>query len=316
MYCANCGAKIPDDSKFCPNCGESVISREDYSSSTQRDGYITFHRVPSGIAVLVKTKVIVDGIFYDDLKENEEVRLKLPCGSHSIELKNAGSPSSYFQIDLSDGSDIYYPFKIGMNGKAQYLGSSTSSASRIPKQKKGSKTLGIITLALVAVVLISMLRSTSGTNNNDTPKPEQQSTEEVEESFPVKSILEPGEVAEYDGLEVCINSYSIQGKDANNSYLIANITVRNPGTDKIKLSNAFSNEYTEKLTFKEEYNYLCSWGYDAKYFQNNEDIKPLETISAILQFEIPNEVVNSNESLVLSFAKNKVGAEEILWKLR
>ena len=28
MYCINCGAQIPDNSKFCPHCGKKQIEGE------------------------------------------------------------------------------------------------------------------------------------------------------------------------------------------------------------------------------------------------------------------------------------------------
>ena len=34
MYCSKCGYKVPDGSKFCPNCGAKLVREERTSTST------------------------------------------------------------------------------------------------------------------------------------------------------------------------------------------------------------------------------------------------------------------------------------------
>ena len=102
MYCHHCGAKLPDNAKFCPECGGKTILQQrtgEYEEPTRQAGSSTTDEPPkpqrgdclvtrkSGPVTLRKTQVIVDGDEMGQVAEGETLCLSLQEGEHILRLQ-------------------------------------------------------------------------------------------------------------------------------------------------------------------------------------------------------------------------------------
>ncbi len=76
MYCAKCGAKVPEDSKFCPKCGGNVL--EERAPSSEKEKKPRRHRTLIYIAVIFGVLIIVPLIFYSIGASNFKSQYKHP----------------------------------------------------------------------------------------------------------------------------------------------------------------------------------------------------------------------------------------------
>ena len=51
MRCIKCGAEMPDNSKFCPNCGEIVDVNIENIGDTRNINYANVKNEPNGLSV-------------------------------------------------------------------------------------------------------------------------------------------------------------------------------------------------------------------------------------------------------------------------
>ncbi len=114
-YCLNCGHQFPKGSRFCPECGASVSDSQ--PSPGSETGSIVFCRQPSAIAKYVRTRIIVDGVLYGDIRENERLVVELPFGVHSVSIRCAMYPLLVEKVSVSSAVSIKFVFSISENGQ-------------------------------------------------------------------------------------------------------------------------------------------------------------------------------------------------------
>lgn len=127
-----------------------------------------------------------------------------------------------------------------------------------------------------------------------------------------------GDTVDCFGLEITINSYEFVRCDNNNKYCRVSATIHNPSSDTITLMKSYASEYNEYIIYDTDYKYNSSWLDKTDYINSHDNIKPLETIDGIWQFEVPNVVAESkNKQLLFTFQENKWISDAVYsWELR
>ena len=90
-YCSNCGKALPAGAAVCPGCGQAPGPRTE--GEGPGEGRVSFARLSSMSAKLLKTSVIIDGRPVAKLREKQSFSAALPFGEHSLTLKIPLNPS-------------------------------------------------------------------------------------------------------------------------------------------------------------------------------------------------------------------------------
>lgn len=309
-FCSKCGKEIADNVSFCPYCGNPVGVQP---AQQETDGVIVFKRESSAVAKIVKTKIIVDNNIYGELKEDEQISVRLPFGYHNIELKANGNPSLTFQANLNANcKEIYYPFKISMTGKPAFCGSEVPTASiqnTKPKKKKGGCLSAVA--AIFAIIAIIFIFASLGSKSKESSKSSsvvsktttQEQTQASPTFKPVTGNVDTWEVTvnDFDYKEsVSVGLLSEYKAEENSKYCIVNITVKNCGkeSDIFLPLIAFEGDTIAKVMWN-GYEYTRSellWSNDNL---SSESLNPLVSTSGDLAFELPDEVIDSGVPPVL-----------------
>lgn len=93
MFCAKCGVEIPNDSKFCTNCGNSV--------KINKMGKITFHRIGRYIGCLVGISINIDGKKVGSVSNDGTLIVDVPVGTHKV-VFDLWSGVSQTEIEVTD----------------------------------------------------------------------------------------------------------------------------------------------------------------------------------------------------------------------
>lgn len=100
-------------------------------------------------------------------------------------------------------------------------------------------------------------------------------------------------------------SWNYSASNSNNKFVDVRITIYNPSNKAID---------TEKLTFTFVYDnnveYNARWGYIADYVWTFDSIDPLETVNALVGFEIPKLVYEGSKKCQLKVKENSIYADE------
>ena len=172
MFCGNCGAKLPEGTKYCENCGYELKTAQEGSDikSEPQDGTVLFRRLPSNIAKFSNVVVRIDEKQETELKENQDVRIPVSPGLHRVDAFYVGGPVSSFSIPISSGSQVQFQLIIGEGGKpvlyqqnsttqtATLQPAHTSSYDRDVKSvgnKKKQSWLGIVGFVLSFTLFLS-----------------------------------------------------------------------------------------------------------------------------------------------------------------
>jgi|GEM_PF-4684471 len=133
MCCTNCGNKIPDGSKFCPECGRKVGSDayETLDNNSYSPGTLTVMRTSSGMAAAVNTRIFVDGELKDTIGAGHSASFLLDAGEHVVELKTPGNKGITRNTTIRPGIETTIRFQLNMfaEGYHKVLGISDSVAS-------------------------------------------------------------------------------------------------------------------------------------------------------------------------------------------
>ena len=339
-FCVNCGAEIPNGSKFCPNCGSKVATIVE--KDIPKEGTITFARLSSPVAKAVKTKVVVDGIPYGELRENERLSVNLPFGTHSVTLKASLNPAYVASIIVDEyHSNITYPFKIKMSGKPEpvsvNVAATDSSPTFQPQKKKKGRGLGIAVAVLL--ILFAMVVAIGSSGSGDKTSSSSSSSKPVSTKMPESTpspeplVYSVGDTVEFDGLKVKVTGYTfsryaggfgnLNPADHDNVYLVVYVDVKNPTNETKKLSEDFIigsgySVYNFQVLYDNEYKYLSSYADYSDFLLANESIMPLGSLTGkVLNYKVPLEIQNSSKSLELTMSYNSSSNKEIVtWRLR
>lgn len=316
-YCSNCGSQLPEGTKYCPNCGQAIESAKE--SLTPE--HFVLRREKAAAACLAKVKVIVDGKEYPELKNGEEETINLFPGTHSLFLQCGANPALDTSFNIYQDEALVYPFKIGGTGAPVYTGNSTLLKERSKMDVKKKRGKGCLTAIICIAFLLCIISILGSKISDDTPSESTSSTPQATNSSeiqpqntspePVKES-KPEPVTETVGdWEITINDFSyVQSVSTGlvteyraaegSKYCIVDITAKNIGkeADTFLPYFTFGDDNTVKLVWK-EYEYTRSILTWAKDDLCSETMNPLVTASGKIAFEVPDELVNSNEPPVL-----------------
>lgn len=80
MFCIKCGAELPNNSNFCPNCGQAI------SSQPTSFYVITIRREKQWFAINPAITIAINNDYTYKLENEESITVSLPTGKHSINL--------------------------------------------------------------------------------------------------------------------------------------------------------------------------------------------------------------------------------------
>lgn len=89
VYCNNCGAEMPDGTKFCNNCGSPLSAVASVVSASGRHNFMIV-RQPATISAATAVSVEVDGRFIDKINSGKTLNTILTTGEHIITLSAGG----------------------------------------------------------------------------------------------------------------------------------------------------------------------------------------------------------------------------------
>ena len=316
-FCQNCGAELPEGSNFCLKCGQAATNGNSRQEYNYNQGSITFIRKPCSVAKLMKTKVVVDGLEYGELKENEQLVVNLPYGVHSVTLKCAMNPALNVPVQIGSTNTVFFPFKISMSGKPARINepvNTVNSNGVVTGGKPKKKKTGLIIFTIIAVFIIigiiassgdSTSSSTSTTKVTSTPKP----TATPEPSFTAYT----GTVGNW---EITVNDFYYTENvsigllreyraEEGSKYCIINLTVKNLGNQSATFLPyiAYGNDTVAKIIWQ-QYEYTRSELIWADDNLSSETLNPLVSTSGNIAFELPNNVIESDTPPVLVIRAN------------
>lgn len=196
-------------------------------------------------------------------------------------------------------------------------------------------------LFLLALVVVSSVffrgcnDDSSASDPDETPSvSEDVDTPDIseEDNAPVITTISVGETIVLDELEFTVLDFNFSdyiidvkgGNEAgeNNKYCNVEVSIYNPTPNSLNFTNDavfFENTlFNYTLVYNKEYKYYSTWipGY-TNFIGNYEDIRPLETITAYVCFEVPDQIATSDEEVYMSLSRNDADDEtEFRWILR
>jgi hypothetical protein len=323
MYCSNCGKELADGSNFCPNCGGSTLTADAKLgvNNIPQEGTITFKRERSIFAKSLKTKITVDGNVYGEIRENDELRIQLPFGTHHVELKTALNPPIRFQA-IIDGqnSNILYPFTVEMsdkeicNNKRSASQNGSDPTTNAGQKKKHMGCLSAICVVAIVMALFIVIVSVTSMDTSDTDdvtevsnNSQSEASEKLENTEPIFTVS-TGTVGDW---EITVNDFYYSQSvsvgllheyraEDNSQYCIINVTVKNIGNKAATFLPYISlgDETTAKIKWG-DYEYIRSELVFSDDPLSNETLNPLVSATGNLAFELPDELINSETAPVL-----------------
>ena len=103
--------------------------------------------------------------------------------------------------------------------------------------------------------------------------------------------------------------------DEGNQYAVVSVNVTNNGTsaDSFLPSYGFHDDVSASIVYDENYQYSSSLLLAHRDDIHNTTLNPLTSKSGFIAFQLPNSVINSEESLKVIFS---AGGDDVKWKLR
>ena len=314
-FCQKCGAELSEGSKFCNNCGQEQFSS--IIEPTNKEGSITFVRKPCATAKMIKTKVIIDGLEYGALKENEQLIVKLPFGSHSVSLKCGMNPTLSLPIHIDSTDNILFPFKISMSGRPVRLGETNSSVVRHSEvatgEKPKKKHTGMIVALLLVFATFGIIIAFGGEHSDSAETPKTTTTEKASATAEPSFAAYTNTVGNW---EITVNDFYYTQNvsvgliheyraDEGSKYCIINVTVKNLGNeaDTFLPYVVWEGDTVAKIKW-EQYEYTrteLAWADDNL---SSEALNPLVSTSGNIAFELPDEVIDSGTPPVLVITAN------------
>lgn len=335
MYCKNCGSIVEDEYAFCPVCGTEAKRESVEPCQIERKGTLTLYRRKSAYCKAANVEVKINDEVFKNLKQEEKAEIILPYGEYEISLRVKPSKPVVFRISLSESKpNVYYSFRVGGDGKAEYVGNGSTQK----EEKKKSKGIGCLTSFVIVIAIIAVVNLALGGNNTkdgEKETVEQRLIEKTEESknqtvqAPVpqadkeqKAQVEPEFLqvsGTVDNWEVTIKDFNYQEtisagllteyRPEENSYLLSiDVEVKNIGkTGDIFLPYiAFEGETVAKLHWKDYEYTMANLTFSDKDLLH-EQLNPLVSTSGLIVFEVPKEMSESEVAPVLSILS---GGEE------
>lgn len=109
MFCSKCGAEIAEDSLFCSKCGQKIDKQRDnlFSGAQQEEAghNLTIHRLNQTFLIQSNIKVNVDNGPDYFIKNNDDLKIRLLEGRHSIKF-SSGIRRKTVDIDIRSDHEL------------------------------------------------------------------------------------------------------------------------------------------------------------------------------------------------------------------
>lgn len=125
MYCSQCGAQLPDGTKFCSECGKP-LNNETLAVSGGSANY-SIYRESSGAAMAVPVQIFVDGQQYSSVGYGRTQNIILPYGQHVLRLCIQGKSAERL-VNIPQDTGCSFTIA-GLSCSPEFTGSQTDNSA-------------------------------------------------------------------------------------------------------------------------------------------------------------------------------------------
>ena len=125
MYCSQCGAQLPDGTKFCSECGKP-LNNETLAVSGGSANY-SIYRESSGAAMAVPVQIFVDGQQYSSVGYGRTQNIILPYGQHVLRLCIQGKSAERL-VNIPQDTGCSFTIA-GLSCSPEFTGSHTDNSA-------------------------------------------------------------------------------------------------------------------------------------------------------------------------------------------
>lgn len=187
--------------------------------------------------------------------------------------------------------------------------------------------IGLLGISMLFLSACNSASSPSNATGNQSQKPSA-ATEQPPEPTPTPStsLLSIGDSATLGDWEISVTdfyytdkidmtSYTYYHPDEGNQYAVVAVQVANKGKDASTFlpTYSLSNDVRAKVYYAGEYEYSATNLLGVNEDLHDSTMNPLASKEGIIVFSVPDEVVNGEDSLCLTFSANR---NEITFSLR
>ena len=105
IKCKECGKEISDQAQTCPNCGYPINIKD-------RDGVLHFYWANMRGNTFLKTKIVIDGVSFGEIKCGHSIDISVDVGAHTVELYFRDKIAISETVDVTGSHlDEYFAFK-------------------------------------------------------------------------------------------------------------------------------------------------------------------------------------------------------------
>lgn len=122
MYCSQCGAQVPDGTKFCSMCGKSLLG-EALNAQGGSANFSVF-REARGAATAISSRIYVDGQEYCSIGYGKTQNLILPYGQHVLKIYMQGKCAERL-IDIPQDTGCSFSI-VGISCSPEFTGSTSA----------------------------------------------------------------------------------------------------------------------------------------------------------------------------------------------
>lgn len=91
MFCHNCGAKLPDNAKFCIECGERASNYTKKTPDEVTTGLLYITRKHNECGLQIPVKIYINGICEAEIEDDETLKITLDISEYRISLQYEGN---------------------------------------------------------------------------------------------------------------------------------------------------------------------------------------------------------------------------------
>lgn len=191
--------------------------------------------------------------------------------------------------------------------------------------KKSGGCLKAIAIFIGLVIIANIINARpSGSPSNSSSSSNSSNSSSSSSSSSSHKYYHPGQKAVYGDLEITFSddlyfsdylggSSSYPHADKGECYAITTVTIKNTGSKTIEFDDyQFTLIYTSG---GKEYSYLESWTSDSVFYHSEDRLIPLQEISGLICFYVPEEVRDGDGSIVIRYGVNSVWTTDyVYWK--
>ncbi|MCD7804635.1 MAG: DUF4352 domain-containing protein [Oscillospiraceae bacterium] len=274
----------------------------------------------------IKHKVYLDGRPVGDLKNGGTVETWTTDGLHSLSFVN-DKKEVHAQVRIME-TDTVYRVNVEMKSPSNLEvtdGALENSVQKSSKSNRGSCLTSFVAVLLILIIagfIIAIVNSNSSDDSSSKSNSENsvstsstESEDDVVEEEPTfdtetKTVgdwkVTITDVEVLDKLNIGILSYT---PDEGCKYVKISLTIKN-NSESLEYFQGYSTN--SKIVYDGKYEYsatITGMSDDLTY----ESLNPLVTVSGYLLFSVPEEVIESEDSLYYVVTSGSHSAEFLLW---